>query len=64
MAGVLVAKSKTERDQITVPFSLEPQCAAFKAKAAFTLLFLQDLEASEKQAGSYKVFHPVHEKIA
>lgn len=38
MAGLLVAKSKTERDQITVPFSLEPQRAAFKAKTALTLI--------------------------
>lgn len=45
-----------------VPFNLEPQHAAFKAKIICTLSFLWNLEARKKHARSYKTCHPVSEE--
>ena len=46
-----------------VPFNLEPQHAAFKAKIIGTLLLLLGLEVPKKHARNYKICHPVREEI-
>lgn len=46
-----------------VPFNLDSQHAAFKAKIICILLFLWHLQAPKKHARSYKMRHPVSEEI-